>query len=263
MTDFAYTIFNMSTMAIFLLTSAAVVGFSLLTTLFSRSFFTTEKLNSSNQWISVANSVSSQIIAVLLGFAIYSLFNNCHDAEVAAHQEAKALRSINVYSKNLTPATHSLIEQEVKKYAQIVIDKEWPEMARGENMSEEAEGVIQKMRVILYSHPSTTPFQKGMVDNILEETKTLCQQRDDRIDLSTKGLKKETLVIIWFVSLLCVFLFSIDGGRLRFHLILSISLSLIVAANLFLTVVLDRPFAGPFAIQPEPFHQILRGIGSV
>ncbi len=258
MADFIYSVSNTT---LFLIISAIIVGLSLTTTVLSRRIFTVDQLKKENSGIARANSVVSGVYSILVGFAIYGLFHNFHDAEFNTYHEADSLKNINIYSKNLSGTTHSLIEEQVKKYAQIVIYKDWPAMAKGELIGDESGKAIQDIRHILFNHPVTIPIQKAMVNNILEEIKNLCRDRDERINLSTKSLRKEISITAFCVSLLCIFLSSINGMRLNIHLTCSLTVCFAISFTLFLMVALDRPFSGPFSVQPDPFQRILYDAG--
>lgn len=251
-------IYSLSDLSLFLMISSIAIGLSIVTTFIIRWIFKPDDLYDANPGTHRVSVALLGIYSILVGFAIQSLFDNLHDAEFVTYHEAKTLENINTYAKDLSEPASYLITEEVKNYARTVINNDWKEMTKGKQINKKSELIIQNIRSIIFQHPESTNTQKMIQNSIFQELEVLYKDRDDRIYLSTKALNDNVLYVCTFIGILSILFSCIGGIRLVLHLVSVSTISLAIASTLFLVIVLDQPFYGPFAITPEPFENILR-----
>ncbi len=259
MIDYIYSI---SGVKLFFLINSIVVGFSILSTLAIRKIIPAKKLLDGTDGFSRVDIVLSQIYAVLVGFVIYGLFNNFHDAEFTTYHEANTLENITIYSKSLPPPLYDAMKKEVAQYARVIINNDWDAMSHGKPINKNSELIIQKMKLTLYQYQTSSDIEKKMINSILDELKKLEDDRDNRIHLSTNSLPNEFFAIIIFLSSFLIISSFINGNWLFFHLSSSFFVSFAIASTLFLLLALDRPFRGELSIKPVAFQKVLENLPS-
>lgn len=249
-------IYSLSSTTLFLIISIFVLGISIASTLIIRRFVSLKELYTANSGLSRVNSGTCTIYSILVGFAVFYLFSNFHDAELATSKEIKALNNINSYVQNVSEPTRSMIKKDLKEYIEIVLDKDWKSMSKGESVSNQSKVPIEKLWTTLYSWTPETIKEKKVIDDLLDEIKNLSDYREERIQMAGKFLEPEFWAVIILISFLMLEVSCMTGLRVDFHLISSVITALVISCALFLMITLDRPFSGSVSISNTSFQKI-------
>ncbi|RBY82467.1 hypothetical protein DQ238_04015 [Geodermatophilus sp. TF02-6] len=203
-------------------------------------------------------AVVGVIYAVLLAFVVIVAWENFDEAEGIVGQEASALRSIYRESAAFPPETRDRLHDLVVEYSETVIDDEWPAMAREEPGDPGVGEVLDRMAETIATVPATTPAEAEFVGAEAERLSQLVSFRSQRIDYADRGIPGVlwiALIVGGIVTIGFALLFGLQRAVL--HSLMVGSLAALVGVLLFVAVVINYPFAGDVAVQPEPLDRVL------
>jgi hypothetical protein len=192
--------------------------------------------------------------AVTLGFMLYTDWTNFNTAYLNSELEANALRNIYRLAEGL-PQQREQIQNLSRSYAAAVINRDWPDMARG-RLPEESHEINEDMWKALMSVQVTSPSESMAANHALTELSTLTLHRRTRLLQSTYQLP----VIFWCVLLvggvLTLISVSMFGSANRkVHVLQVVSLTLLVTLVMLAIADVDRPFRGWVRISDYAFQR--------
>jgi hypothetical protein len=192
--------------------------------------------------------------AVTLGFMLYTDWTNFNAAYLNSELEANALRNIYRLAEGL-PQEREQIENLARSYADAVINRDWPDMARG-RLPEDSHEINEAMWKTLMSVQMTSPSETMAANHALTELSTLTLHRRTRLLQSTYQLP----VIFWCVllvggvlTLISVSMFG--SANRRVHVLQVVSLTLLVTLVMLAIADVDRPFRGWVRISDYAFQR--------
>ncbi len=201
-------------------------------------------------------NVLATTYAVTLGFMLYTEWGDFKAAELNAELEANALRNVYRLAQGL-PHDRANIERLTVAYAAEVVERDWPEMDRGE-MPEDSHQVNENLWKALLSAQIEKPMELAAHDHALSELSLLTQHRRTRILEN----KYELPGIFWCVLLvggvLTVVSVSMFGSRQpRIHMLQVLSLTLFLTLVTLTIADIDRPFQGWVHVSDYAFRRAL------
>ena len=201
-------------------------------------------------------SVLGTTYAVTLGFMLYTEWGDFRAAELNVELEANALRNIYRLAQAL-PHDRAVIERLTVDYATEVVERDWPEMARG-GAPEESHEVNEHLWKALLSAVIEKPMEIAAHDHALSELSLLTQHRRTRLLDS----KHELPGIFWCVLLvggiLTIVSVSMFGSRQpRIHMLQVISLTLLITLVMLTIEDMDKPFRGWVHVDDYAFRRAL------
>jgi hypothetical protein len=131
-------------------------------------------------------------------------------------------------------------------------------MAQAEPGDPRVGDVLDEMAIAISSVPVTTPAQQEFVGAEVERLSQLVGLRSQRIDYVDRGIPGVlwiALIVGGVVTIGFAMLFGLQRAAL--HSLMVGSLAALVGVLLFVAVVIDYPFAGDVAVEPEPFHRVV------
>jgi hypothetical protein len=251
--------------------SVIIVGSSIVLSLLIlwavRKVFSHEQLTPHNEVSGFVYAAIGVIYAVILGFAIISVWEEHRDAEANAVAEASALGNLYRIAEGLPDPFGDEIQQTVLDYAATVVDEEWQAMEEGTAPSEEAVRYTDQLWRVFYDVELSTPAEEGLYSAALEEMDSVSHHRRERLQDADSGL----LGIIWGVmiggavlTVLFPCLFGVENGLV--HSMIIGTLAAALGLLLLLAYDLNHPFQGDVRIQPDVFVRVIdqfRAPGSV
>jgi Protein of unknown function (DUF4239) len=196
--------------------------------------------------------------AVLLGFMLYNVWDNFRSAEVNVAQEANSLVSIYRFADGLPDATRQEVQQDARRYAQIMIQEEWPEMAQ-RSFSPAGFAVTQDLWKTLVKAGKDPAAQEADLKQAIEELSSLTQHR------RVREIESETYLpgLLWMVLLVggIITIFSsclLACENFRLHFVLVLCLSLLLGITLLAIAEIDRPYQGPVHVHARAFERAAR-----
>ena len=206
----------------------------------------------SNELIVLALSVAAVIYAVPLALIAGEAFGDFTETRAAAAREAEELARAARLATSLPAEQAHTIRAGLTGYATAVIDREWPEMARGGHPSA-AEPVLRELyRRLAEAGPSTAQAR------MLRQLDDLDAARAERVLTVREGL----IGAIWWLigggglitMLLCALYAGDDPALQRAVLAL---ISLVITSVILLIVATDRPFHGVPRVPPDAMRAVL------
>jgi hypothetical protein len=194
------------------------------------------------------------IYAVLLGFAIVSVWEKFSEAELLVLREAGASATLYRMSSGDTPesiATRSALSA----YLNSVVEDEWLKMstARESHETAKALGALYDAAMRLADN---RPLAVGV--EILKELSAVTEARRGRLYLAAGVLPTALWAMLICGALVTVgFTYFFAMENLRAQTAMTGALAFIVFLGLFVIVSYDHPFTGAVSIDPLPFRSLI------
>ena len=216
-------------------------------------------------WPSAQRSVHNDLIgwqlgilgttyAVIMGFMLYTVWTDFGAAELNADSEANSLFNVYRLAEGLPDQQRVELESAARTYADVVLQQDWPLMARGSEISLPSRRVSVKMWQILMSIKDASNAELTAEDHALYELSALAEHRQMRRLQSTSRLPG----VLWFVLIIggavtimssCMF----GSGNTRLHATQVFAFSLLLALVLVAIADIDRPFEGSVHVSTSAF----------
>jgi hypothetical protein len=132
---------------------------------------------------------------VILGFILYAVWTAFGEAEVNVDLEANAVVDMHHLAKGLPEPQRNLLQTLAGSYADTVITRDWPQMARGE-VPEETEAIKSEMWDTVISVRAASATEVTAQQRALSRLSSLDQHRLMWIRQSTTSLPR----VLWVCS---------------------------------------------------------------
>jgi Protein of unknown function (DUF4239) len=204
------------------------------------------------------------IYAVLLAFLVIAVWASYGAANDNAAEEASTLTTLYRQTNGMPDAEQKVLRGLVRQYTELVATDEWPiESATGGAASPRARKAIGDIyRAYRTMDPKVAMSPVGV--EFLQTMRTVATDRNRRITQSAEQLP----AILWAVLIVggvmvvgMTFMLFMDV--MWPHLIFSSLMAALIGTLLLITLLLNRPFAGPLAISPETFEHSIGVYDSV
>ena len=173
-------------------------------------------------------------------------------------QEARDIQTVYANATAFPEPFRSEIRQLWAEYRDVIVTKEWPDLARGEALREgggpRIEPVLRRISDAYAGHQISTPAEGAFFSESvtrLDEIKSLRASRFDDAVSSLPGIIWLVLVVGAFILVTFCYLFGARSYPI--HTVMTLMLTAMIALICYTTLILDFPFVGPAAIGPEAF----------
>ena len=212
-----------------------------------------EKRRSHNDLIGWQFSILGTTYAVILGFMLYTVWTDFGSADLNADAEANALVNVYRLAEGLPQQQRVQLETLTNRYAAVVIDKEWPEMAQNK-IPHESQEISADMWKTLMSVKAASPTETTAEDHAITELSSLTSHRRTRILQSAARLP----AILWCVLIIggsvTVASASMFGSaNVSLHAIQVIAFSLLISLVMVAIADINRPFQGSVRVTSYSF----------
>jgi hypothetical protein len=200
--------------------------------------------------------------AVLLGLVVVASWEQFQTARNTTEREASDLAEIFWLGHRLPEAEGRRLQELARSYAQVVVDKEWPLMARGES-SPRAWALIDEIRLTVQNMNPDTEAEQVLYEQGLERVHDLADARRDRLLEAREGIPPilwVALVVGAIVTVGFTYLFGLDDTTT--HTLMVALLALVIGLILFTIGSLEYPFSGNVRLGPEAFELVLKRFAS-
>jgi hypothetical protein len=193
---------------------------------------------------------------VILGFMLFTVWNDFRGAEVNANMEASALLTVSRIAAGLPTPEREAIHALGVKYAETTINQDWPAMQIQEN-GDASEGVVGEMWKVLAEIKSG-----GGGDNSADHLSNALKDLSERRNLRAEELRNRLPGILWLLLIAgagatvgssC--LLGNDNKWLHYCQVLA--LTFVVSVALASIADLARPFEGAVSVSPVAFERAL------
>ncbi len=193
---------------------------------------------------------------VILGFMLFTVWNDFRAAEVNANMEASSLLTVSRIGAQLPSPEREAIQALGVKYAETTIHQDWPAMEMQEDSSGSAKVAGDMWRVLVQLRSDGDGSTR--VDHLTNALKDLSERRNLREQEFQERLPK----ILWMllvvgagVTVGSACLLGNDNAWLHYCQVLA--LTFVVAVALAAIADLARPFEGAVSVTPVAFERAL------
>jgi hypothetical protein len=195
---------------------------------------------------------------VLLGLVVVATWEQFQTAGNTANREADELAEPEELGHRLPQTEGHRLQELARSYARVVVDDEWPLVARGES-SPRARALIDEIRLTVQNMNPETDVELVLYEQGLERVHDLADARKDRLVEAREGIP----VILWVVLVVgaivtvgFTYLFGMDSTTT--HTLMVAALALVIGLVLFTIGSLEYPFSGDVRLSPEAFELVLK-----
>jgi Protein of unknown function (DUF4239) len=200
--------------------------------------------------------------AVLLGLVVVAVWEQYQTARDTTEREADELAELFWLGQRLHPAEGRRLQELTRSYARVVVDEEWPLMARGES-SPRAWALIDEIRLTVQNLNPDTEAGQVLYEQGFERVHDLADARRDRLVEAEQGIPGILWVVLVTGAIITVgftYLFGLDDTTT--HTLMVAMLALIIGLVLFTIGSLEYPFRGVVQVGPDSFELVLKRFAS-
>ena len=200
--------------------------------------------------------------AVLLGLVLVAVWEQFQVATNTAEREADELAEIFWLGHRLPPPEGHRLQELSRSYARVVVEEEWPMLARGES-SPRAWDLIDEIRLTVQDLNPDTDAEQVLYDQGLERVHDLADARRDRLVEAREGIPNILWVVLVVGAIVTVgftYLFGLEDTTT--HTLMVALLALVIGLVLFTIGSLEYPFSGDARLGPEAFELVLKRFAS-
>ena len=203
-----------------------------------------EKRQVHNDLIGWQLNIIGTTYAVILGFMLYTVWTDFVAANLNVDLEASALRNVYRLAEGLPEQQRVQLQSQARSYANAVINRDWPEMARDQT-PEESHDINQAMWKTLMSVKVATPSEITAEDHAISELSSLTEHRRTRLLQSAFRLPAIFWGVLLVGGLLTIVLASMFGSaNPRLHALQVFSFTLLITLVLLAIADVNLPFRG-------------------
>jgi len=230
---------------------ALAIGIALLV----RSKVGPEVLARHNDVAGFIYAVIGVVYAVLLGFSAIIVWEQFRHAQQGVEREANALGDLYRNAQAFPPEVRGQVESQLRAYARVVREKEWPAMAEGKS-SPDAWEAYNRLWRIYHEFKPQDDYQRAWYAESLQRLNEVGDQRRDRLLSLHTGVPG----VIWGVLLgagaVTIGFSFLFGTRNAWAQALMVGgLAFTIGVVLLSIVALEHPFTGITRVEPEAFAQ--------
>lgn len=200
--------------------------------------------------------------AVLMGLVVVASWEQFQTARNTAEREASELAELFWLGHRLPPAEGHQLQELTRSYARVVVDEEWPLMARGES-SPRAWALMDEIRLTVQNMSPDTEAGQVLYEQGLERVHDLADARRDRLVEAREGIPGILWVVLVtgaFITVGFTYLFGLDDTTT--HTLMVALLALVIGLVLFTIGSLEYPFRGDVRLDPDAFELVLKRFAS-
>lgn len=230
-------------------TSLAMLGPALV-----RRHFPLSVLVKNNEIAGFKFATIGVIYAVLVGFAIVSVWEKFSEAELLVLREAGASATLHRLSTGAEPeaiATRAAL----RAYLTSVLEDDWPHMSAGRE-SREAGRALDALYAVAVRLADSRPLAVGV--EIMKELGAITEARRGRLHLAMGVVPPALWAMLVCGALITVgFTYFFAMENLRAQMSMVGALALIVFMGLFVIISYDHPFTGDVSVEPHPIRTLI------
>jgi hypothetical protein len=199
---------------------------------------------------------------VLLGFAAVTVWEAYDKARASVQQEADDLADLYRDAQTFPDETRTQIEDQIREYVRLVVEKEWPAMAERNSISEPFEvwDAYTRLWRTYYQFQPGSDQQRIWYARSITKLNDLSDQRRLRLQSSRAGgvptMMWVALLGAGAITIAFSFLFGTQSAAAQ--VVISSGLAFTIALVMLAIIALEQPFAGISRIGPQTFVQLER-----
>ena len=233
------------------------VALSVLGLIVTRRIVSQERLEKASTAAEPVFTLAGVLYAVLVAFVVVVVWEQFDQAQKTTESEATAIADLLRDSEGLPAAAQPAVQQSLIAYARSVIDKEFPEMQRGESVDQQSAELTEIWHSYIQAEP-VTQSQIAFYRESLTRLDDLGSARKVRLSGSEDEIPNELWVLlIGGGAVMLVFTYMYATSDVVIHGALIGLAAALMAFVLYLIFALEHPFVGTLAVPDSPYHQVL------
>ena len=197
------------------------------------------------------------VFGLLIGFLAAGVWSNNSNAQQAVDSEASALRSVDLLDRDFPAADQRRLDLLIRSYIKQAVTHEWPAMAHQNATLVAAPPQMALALQVALGLPADDPGRVVAQREIVTSLEAALDARRQRIIISQSAVNSAkwagviSLGILTLIAIACVHCANRRAAAIAMTLWASA-----VVVSLLMIGVQDRPFAGPYRVQPTPLIQV-------
>ncbi len=210
-------------------------------------------LGTDQSFLDAMLTIVGTLVSILLGLLVAASLDRYQRLEDSTDSEARAVSDIFRLARSMPKDQTEKIQGLCMRYCNSIIKDEWPALEKGEASIELFHVYGELMDTVLACDPQTqreSNIHQCMMTAMLE----LGDDRRARLLAMTRSWTSALGPVLGFSAISVLFfayLYMKQSSKL--HLLLVCVVTLCLASNIGLIVMLNTPFSGPLRIQPTSF----------
>lgn len=210
-----------------------------------------------NEFAGFNSALIGVIFAVLLAFIAVAAWGSFDKAGDAAEVEASLAGDLFNDASAMPEPTRSELIGDIRDYVNIVVNQEWPAMAKGAPLGDDGWGPLYKYHQALAQTQSNNPVLVAMISETLRRLNSLYDARRDRILASEDHIYSTvwwTVAIGSAITVIFTYLFGMENFKI--HMLMTGLVAGALALVIVLIVAFDYPFRGQVQVSPDGFRNV-------
>ena len=197
--------------------------------------------------------VVGTLFSVLLGFMVAAAMERYQEAQMHGEQEASQAAGVFRIARGLSDEDRPRLRQLVREYIQEVIDKEWPEMERGEPINHGWQAYRTLWEAVVAVVPENDR-QSNLHQGLIAAMQSLGDHRRARVLLGRSGMPTGLWIIVAMGAVITISLSYVFASRFpRVQGFMTTLMAAALALNIWLLSAFSHPFSGDLKIHPRMF----------
>ncbi len=210
-----------------------------------------------NGVVSEYMGVTGVFFGLVLGMVAVGAWEAYGNAQIMAETEASELGKLYRSVALLPEADGAPLKVEVRRYARVVIDEEWPAQQKGITSSI-GDKVVTRIGKMIYALPTDTPKQEIMTSAAVDRYFELVDARRHRIE-SVAGTRLPgslwwVVIAATFIMLSLSMLMHLPNRKL--DIVLNLLMSLLTGSIMAFIIAMDNPFRGELSVSASAYELI-------
>jgi hypothetical protein len=232
--------------------------YSVLATLVVERFTRTRRKQGHNEVLGFMFSAVAVMYGVLLALVVFAVWDQFSQAERVVDRETADLVSLYFDAESFPAPIQNQAKESIRAYTESVARDEFPAMRSGQPSPVTRARLYDIFSGYLALQPADQ-WHTALASDSFGRLNDVALLRRQRLSSS-----QSSLPAIFWALLVPGGLVTLGLGAWLFmehrlvHLMASLVVGMMLGTTLFLIAVLDRPFAGSVAIQPDPYEQNLQ-----
>ncbi len=236
-----------------LLAVGLIVAFG-LTALAERAFEDDVRTRTSTSVTTVVGVIAG-LYAVLIAFVIVNEWQSFNSAQTQVSNESAALASTYFSAGALPQPGAGAIQKSILAYDRSVVCVEFPQLASNSEPALATRAALKNLYTTV-ARVGPSVGDSAFYASTVRGLDDVAQARRGRINAATSSIPDLLLAVIALTSLALIAAVSaLDTKHRRWHALIMVALTVIVALNFTLVLALYRPFDGAAKVSDSPLRE--------
>ncbi len=235
------------------------IALSLVGLVAVRALVPAEILRASNDVVGNYLQTLGTIYAVLLAFVVFVVWNQYNETRELVEKEANEVLDLFRTAKGFAADVRRPVQHQLRAYVEEVLRREWPAMAAGAGIPDEAGAPLDRLWSVLVRFEPVSECHCALYDQMLERYNDLSDVRASRLLASQTRIPLALRILLYtgaVMTVASVYLFQLDSFAV--HAVITGALAGAISHVIYLVGDLDECFAGDWQVPRAPFERVQR-----